>query len=140
MFPIPKGGDALRWPIVVCMLSALGCGDKVDPDLDSDGDGLTDVEEDALGTDPMSSDSDGDEFSDAEEVANGTDPMDFLDHPYYGGWPKGDCANDLIPTGAHQVGAVAEDFALLDQFGNAEKVRLYDFCDQTVLLVSSAFG
>lgn len=130
----------MKWLNVVFFLSAFGCGEKVDPDLDSDGDGLTDVEEEALGTDPMASDSDGDEFSDSEEVASGTDPTDFLDHPYYGGWPKADCANDIVASGVYQVGAVAEDFELLDQFGNAEKVRLYDFCDQTVLLVSSAFG
>ena len=140
MFVLPKRGCALRWLNLALFFTVLGCGEKVDPDLDSDGDGLTDVEEEALGTDPMSTDSDGDEFSDSEEVASGTDPTDFLDHPYYGGWPKGDCADDIVANGGYQVGATAEDFRLLDQFGNAEKVRLYDFCDQTVLLVSSAFG
>ena len=89
MFVLPKRGCALRWLNLALFFTVLGCGEKVDPDLDSDGDGLTDVEEEALGTDPMSSDSDGDEFSDSEEVASGTVPTVFLVHPYYGGWPKG---------------------------------------------------
>lgn len=117
----------------------FGCG-EVDPTLDSDGDGLTDIEEEQLGTDPFQTDSDGDEFDDGEEVAQGTDPNQFLDHPYYGGWPKDGCADDIVGSGVYQVGEVAEDFELLDQFGKAERVRLYDFCDHTVLLVSSAFG
>ena len=42
---------------------------------DSDGDGLTDTEEDALGTDPNSADSDGDGVDDGQEVhVYGTDP------------------------------------------------------------------
>ncbi|MCB9696944.1 MAG: DUF4215 domain-containing protein, partial [Alphaproteobacteria bacterium] len=45
-------------------------------DPDSDGDGLTDVEEDALGTDPNDPDSDGDGLTDGEEDALGTDPLD----------------------------------------------------------------
>ena len=44
--------------------------------LDSDGDGLTDAEEVALGTDPNDADSDDDGLSDGEEVALGTDPND----------------------------------------------------------------
>ena len=42
---------------------------------DSDGDGLTDVEEQALGTDPNNPDTDGDGISDGDEVQNGTDPL-----------------------------------------------------------------
>ena len=43
---------------------------------DTDGDGLSDEEEAALGTDPTNPDSDGDGISDGEEVAQGTDPLD----------------------------------------------------------------
>jgi len=44
---------------------------------DSDGDGLTDTEELALGTDPMNADSDGDGLGDGAEVRRyKTDPMD----------------------------------------------------------------
>ncbi|MBN2801450.1 MAG: hypothetical protein JXX28_20075 [Deltaproteobacteria bacterium] len=45
-----------------------GCGDL-------DGDGLTDEEELALGTDPAVADTDGDRASDGEEALAGTDPL-----------------------------------------------------------------
>jgi len=41
---------------------------------DSDGDGLSNELEEAIGTDPMKSDSDGDGFSDRDEIRNGYDP------------------------------------------------------------------
>jgi len=44
----------------------------VDSDLDTDGDGLTDAEEIALGTSPTNPDTDGDGYTDGEE-ANGVD-------------------------------------------------------------------
>lgn len=47
---------------------------------DSDGDGLTDDEEIALGTNPFSSDSDGDGTPDNVEKANGTDPTNASDN------------------------------------------------------------
>lgn len=43
--------------------------------LDSDGDGLSDEEERALGTDPLLRDTDGDGVTDFEEVQQGTDPL-----------------------------------------------------------------
>ena len=46
----------------------------VDPTADDDGDGLTNEEEEALGTDPDEADSDGDGMSDTEEFEHGTDP------------------------------------------------------------------
>jgi hypothetical protein len=56
-----------------------GC-DAVCTVPDMDGDGLLDVEEAALGTDPLNSDTDGDGFTDGEEVlAMGTDPLDAYD-------------------------------------------------------------
>jgi hypothetical protein len=45
-----------------------------------DGDGLLDVEEAALGTDPLNRDTDGDGFGDGEEVLTlQTDPLDAQD-------------------------------------------------------------
>lgn len=45
---------------------------------DPDGDGLTNAQEEALGTDPNDADSDDDGLSDGEEVNNfGTDPLNF---------------------------------------------------------------
>ncbi|MCK4367273.1 MAG: ABC transporter substrate-binding protein [Thermoplasmata archaeon] len=47
------------------------------PNRDSDGDGLTDWdEENVYGTDPQNEDTDGDGISDGDEVAQGTDPLD----------------------------------------------------------------
>ena len=43
---------------------------------DSDQDGLTDAQELALGTNPLSADSDGDGRSDLVEVEEGTNPLE----------------------------------------------------------------
>ncbi|MFT6162712.1 MAG: hypothetical protein ACJA00_005315, partial [Myxococcota bacterium] len=51
--------------------------DMVDDSADRDDDGLTDTEEEELGTDPDDSDSDDDGLLDGEEVYDwGTDPLD----------------------------------------------------------------
>ena len=94
------------------------------------------MQEAALGTDPEAADTDGDGYDDGEEVAGNTDPLSALDHPYAGGWPIGACRHDIVSTG-NEVGDIVEDFELLDQYG--ETVRLHDFCDRQVLLVSAAF-
>ncbi len=53
-------------------------------DTDTDGDGLSDIDEATLGTDPDNPDSDGDTFSDGDEVTAGTDPLDPLSFPVPG--------------------------------------------------------
>ena len=69
-------------PIVGYYLSALAASD------DDDGDGLTNGEEDVLGTDPLDDDSDDDGLIDGDEVnVYGTDPLDW------------DSDNDLLPDG-----------------------------------------
>lgn len=50
-------------------------------DGDEDGDGLTNSEEYAHGTDPLNIDSDHDGFADADEVALGTDPTNATERP-----------------------------------------------------------
>jgi hypothetical protein len=50
-----------------------------DPTADDDGDGLTNEEEAALGTDPGRADSDGDGMSDTEEFEHGTDPTQGIE-------------------------------------------------------------
>jgi len=104
--------------------------------IDRDGDGLTDSEEQMLGTDPDSVDTDGDSWQDGIEVDNYTDPLKKNDHPYEGGYKIGACRHDIDPTG-DGVGQITANFSLPDQYG--DNVKLHDFCDDTVLLVSSAF-
>ena len=65
---------------VGCAGAGDGSGDATaegqDPGaLDSDGDGLTDAEEEAMGLDPQSADSDGDGLDDSVELDLGTDPL-----------------------------------------------------------------
>lgn len=49
--------------------------------VDSDGDGLTDAQEETFGTNPGEGDSDGDTVNDSNEVAAGTDPLDSQSFP-----------------------------------------------------------
>ena len=48
--------------------------ETIDGEIDSDGDGISDIDEEANGTDPNNADSDGDGIDDSEEAENGTDP------------------------------------------------------------------
>ncbi|MBK0348342.1 YSIRK-type signal peptide-containing protein, partial [Aerococcaceae bacterium zg-ZJ1578] len=52
-----------------------------DLSADSDHDGLTNLEELQLGTNPLIQDTDGDGFDDGTEVKNGTNPLDKNSHP-----------------------------------------------------------
>ena len=113
-----------------------GEGGAAAPAPDSDGDGLSDAEEAALGSDPHNPDTDGDGWTDLEEVEGFTDPTKKKDHPYTGGWAMGACRHDLVATG-DAVGDVTDNFELIDQYGDT--VRLHDFCDREVLLVGAAF-
>ena len=120
---------------------ALACGTAdvdvpLGSDMDSDEDGLSDADEIGHGTDPDNPDSDNDGFSDGDEIAQGADPLSGDDHPYTGGYGADSCRDEIASTG-HAEGDIAEDFELMDQFG--ETVRLHDFCGRAVLLVSGAF-
>jgi len=128
------------------IIVAMGCGGE-DPDHqfdwlgqdmsgDSDGDGLSDMDEAILGTDPDNPDTDGDGFSDGAEVNQNSDPKNGNHFPYTGGWRIGDCHADIVATGT-DVGEISDNFELIDQHG--ELVRLHDFCDRTVLLSSATF-
>lgn len=48
---------------------------------DSDGDGLSDFEEQIWRTCPSHRDTDGDGYSDRDEIQSGTDPLDDTDYP-----------------------------------------------------------
>ena len=65
-----------RIALLLIMVSLAGCADEEPaPDADTDGDGLTDVEERRLGTDPRMADTDGDGLPDGDEVRFGSDPL-----------------------------------------------------------------
>ena len=112
-----------------------GGNDDPNANADDDGDGLTNGEEDALGTDPNNADTDGDGWDDDEELDENTDPTDGNDKPYAGGYPIDACRYDIDGEG-HNVGQVATNFTLTDQYG--DNVRLHDFCHKAVLIVGSA--
>ncbi|MEZ4240468.1 MAG: thioredoxin family protein [Myxococcota bacterium] len=96
--------------------------------VDSDGDGLSDDDEAALGTDPADEDSDDDGYLDGDEVTEGSDPLDPDSVIYQGGWPyNGDRAAIPDPgwSGHPNVGTQFPDLVGIDQFGDT--VHLYDF-------------
>jgi hypothetical protein len=110
--------------------------EATDPtNADSDGDGLGDGDEITAGTDPLVEDTDGDSYTDGDEVHGNTDPLDAEDKPYAGGYQIDACRWDYEGTGT-SVGDIAYNFELVDQYG--ETVRLHDFCNQVVLLISGA--
>ncbi len=110
-----------------------GSGNAV---VDSDGDGLTDDEEYELGTDPDSSDTDLDGWEDYEEFVRNTDPTNGMDKPYTGGWPIGDCRNDIQADSSLSEGGIAPNFEAPDMYGDT--IRLHDFCHMAVLVVTGA--
>ena len=96
----------------------------------------TDDEEAELGTDPDSSDTDLDGWGDYEEFERNTDPTNGADAPYTGGWPIGDCRNDIQADNSLEQDGVAPNFALTDMHGDT--VQLHDFCHMAVLVVTGA--
>lgn len=148
-------GTNRSWLLVPMMAFAVACNADSDGDglsnkdedvwgtdrevADSDGDGLLDGEEVEIGVDPILADSDGDTFSDGDEVAAGFDPADGTMHPYLGGWPvntedvKADIEAANPTASAAEVDARFKRFNLVDQFGDT--VDLYDFARQGVPVV-----
>jgi len=58
-----------------------GGGGGASHGMDSDGDGLTDAEEQYYGTDPYDVDTDNDGYTDYVEIQSGTDPLDPNSYP-----------------------------------------------------------
>jgi len=77
---IVYGGDA-----IVMMRHKLNANNSMDPrgrydaDLDADGDGLTNIEEQKMGTDPLNPDSDNDGLPDGWEAEYKLDPLEPSD-------------------------------------------------------------
>ncbi len=109
--------------------------EPLDPTLDSDGDGVTDVVELQFGGDPYNPDSDGDGWEDGEEVDLGSNPLDSSSVPQLTTWGVDSCASSMVGQG-NNVGQVATDFTLTDQ--NGDDLRLHDLCGRAVMLVASA--
>lgn len=120
--------------VILCFGCAPSDGDGNAPppaDLDSDGDGLTDLEEATHGSDPQVVDSDGDGYGDGDEVVEGHSPTDAEDRIYIGHWPYNPDKDDIEDPGwdsTPAVGAVMPRFRAVDQYG--EEVDLYDFAYQ----------
>ena len=74
----------------------------------------------------------GDSDTATSELGSQEDP----NPQYIGGYNTNICDADPESTG-YAIGEVSHDFELMDQHG--EMISLSDFCDNTVLLVSSAF-
>ncbi len=112
-------------PLLACLLA---CGDKADTDSSP-----TTPQTPA---DEADSDSDSDSDTDADADADADADTDADTDAYAGGWPTDACADAMVGTG-NEVGDIAEDWLLTDQYG--EQISLHDFCDHAVLLVGSAF-
>lgn len=113
--------------------SDSGWGDDGGSAADDDGDGLSNTEEESLGTDPTVPDSDGDGYDDGDEVAAGSDPTDPGDGIYAGGWPyqsdkDGFGTSTSWPNRFAEEGDLAARITAVDQHG--EEVDIYDFAGQ----------
>jgi thiol-disulfide isomerase/thioredoxin len=140
-----------RAVLLVLSLSALvACGKDVDTDgdglfdeqeevlgtdpnkADTDGDGLNDLVEDEDGTDPLLADGDGDGYLDPWELTEGTDPNDAESRIYIGNWPynpdKGAMVDVTLDDAGTKEGDQFAHLVLMDQFG--EYVDVYDFAGQ----------
>jgi hypothetical protein len=124
---------------LIPILALVACG------VDTDGDGLKDAKEVALGTDPQDRDSDDDGYEDGEEVEAGTNPNWAYSHPYDGDYYVGWCDTAPIPTGptgemdgrpAYREGDVLENFTWIDQ--HEQNVDLYSFCGHLVVVQFSS--
>jgi hypothetical protein len=116
-----------------------------DPQLvDSDADGLPDAIEVDAGTDPLLGDTDGDGGADGDEVAVGTDPLDAQSGPYPTGWPQLSVASweawSELPECQRGVivGCRAPDVALPDYRGFDFRTRdvVANETDMSLVIVS----
>jgi len=110
----------------------------LDPDADSDSDGLLDAEEIQLGTDPLDADSDDDSYSDRDELFEGKDPLDPSSVIYQGGWPYFYGKTELKGGKDYDVGNRFANLQLVDQYGDA--VSLWDFYNEDRYVILDLCG
>lgn len=117
------------------LTACFGGGEEPEEEiLDADGDGLTDEEEAALGTDPNNADTDGDGFEDGDEVDAGTDASVCWSVPE--GWPNCSALADGVSGEGWGDGEVIPAFKMIDQYG--VEVDSYDFYGMVMLIDVSA--
>lgn len=126
--------------LLACDADKDGISNSVEEDIgtnpdspDTDGDGLTDLEEyETYLTNPNALDTDEDGYSDPDEIAEGSDPISAESRIYSGGWPynadKDGLNGPALGDSGLQVGDKFPRFTLSDQFG--ETVDIYDFFGQ----------
>ena len=118
-----------------CMTDAEEEELGTDPDsLDSDGDGLDDCQEIDLGTDPTADDSDEDGFTDAEELDCISNPLDDEEVCYACGWAHNDPGT--LESDGNNVGDTVANVVLADQCGDL--VDLWDLSGKYYLLYLTA--
>ena len=131
------GRQLLMWASLLLFLPSCGqlLGDAACVEgEDGDSDGITDCDEQAIGTDPLLEDSDGDGYSDGEEVDCISDPLGSSEQCYACGWAHND-PGDLESTGSN-VGDVIKNIKMKDQCG--ERVALWDFFGEYHILYMTA--
>jgi YD repeat-containing protein len=90
---------------------------------DDDGDGLTNAEELARGTDPVNRDTDGDGFGDGDEVRTGANPLDPQSIPVYAAYMSFSVFNTTDP--GKQVGiAVGPPFSVFNRTDPGQQVGI----------------
>jgi cobalamin biosynthesis protein CobT len=113
-------------------------GDDDDSDgnsEDSDGDGLTDLFENTIGTDPQNPDTDGDGFDDETEHLNYFFADDSSDWPYVGDYPR-EPIPESVASGGQGAGSVPSNFSDEDQFG--QELFFHRFYGNVVLVELAA--
>lgn len=88
------------------LLALVACNSE---NADDDGDGLTNGDETARGSDPAKPDSDGDGVDDGDEVTGGTNPTWKWSKPYEGGYLVGACPDKPDESKAGPTGTATYD-------------------------------